>query len=74
MTTTKIFSVIQGPIHSDFYPNWDDDEGWVLLVLTEDQNGAMINEEIICDTFAEAMEIVDWFKGQIAPFEMELED
>lgn len=71
---TKIYNVLSGPIHTDFYPDWNDDEGWVLLVLTEDAHGSLINEEIVMDTFAEALEIVDWFKGQIAPFEIELED
>ena len=70
----KIYNVIQGPVHTDFYPDWDDAEGWVLLVLLESETGALLEEEIVCDTLAEAMEIVDWFKGQIAPFEMELED
>lgn len=71
---TKIYNVISGPIHTDFYPDWDEGEGWVLLVLTEDHNGALINEEIVVNTLAEALEIVDWFKGQIVPFEIELED
>ena len=66
----KIYNIIEGPINTLDIPMWDEDHGWFIVALVEQENGALEEEEIIFDTFNEAYEVVKWFKGQIAPFEL----
>jgi len=66
----KVYSVVEGPICTYDVPDWDDDHGWFVVCLVEQENGALEIEEIIFDTFNEAYELVSWFKGQIAPYEV----
>jgi len=66
----KVYNVIEGPIHTNDIPDWDDEKGWLMVCLVEQDNGALMEEEIIFDTFDEAYEVVKWFKSQIAPHEV----
>lgn len=66
----KVYNVNYGPFHTSDIPGWDDVDGWMVVCLVEQINGAVEEEEIVFDTFDEAIEIVDWFKGQIIPFEV----
>ena len=66
----KVYQIIEGPMWSSDIPMWDDQEGWVVVGLVEQENGALLEEEIIFDTFNEAYEVVKWFKCQVAPFEV----
>jgi hypothetical protein len=70
----RIYNVIEGPIHSDDYIDWGDDqeEGWVIVALCEDKNGALVEEELVLDSFDDAYVIVKHFKDQIIPFKMEI--
>ena len=43
-----------------------------MVALVEDLNGAILEEEILFDTFDEAYELVKWFKNQIVPYSVEL--
>lgn len=76
----RIYGVISGPWHSSEVPDWDHEEdgwglrfneGWVVVVQMEDERGTIKPEEVVFEDFEEAMELVDWFKGQIAPYEWE---
>lgn len=66
----KVYNVIEGPINTHDIPFWDDEHGWLMVCLVEQDNGALMEEEIIFDTFDEAYEVVKWFKSQIAPHEV----
>ena len=66
----KVYNIIEGPISTYDMPMWDEEPGWVVVGLVEQENGSLEEEEIIFDTFDEAYEIVKWFKGQIVPFEV----
>lgn len=66
----KVYNVIEGPISTYDIPMWNDAPGWVMVCLVEQENGALMEEEIIFDSFDEAYEIVRWFKSQIIPHEV----
>jgi hypothetical protein len=66
----KMYQLVEGPMWSGDIPMWDDQEGWVVVGLIEQENGALMEEEVIFDTFDEAYQCVYWFKSQIAPFEI----
>lgn len=77
----KIYGVISGPYYSSEVPDWDIDddgwglpygEGWMLVVQMDDERGVGISvEEIILETLDDALEIVNWFKSQIVPYDWE---
>lgn len=77
----KIYSVISGPYHSSEVPDWDIDddgwglpygEGWMLVVQMDDERGVGISvEELIFENLDDALEIVNWFKSQIVPYDWE---
>lgn len=77
----KIYGVISGPYYSAEVPDWDIDEdgwglpygeGWMLVVQMDDERGVGISvEEIILETLDDALEIVNWFKSQIVPYDWE---
>jgi len=80
---SNVFGIVSGPWHSSEVPNWDelDDgyglpygEGWVVVSQVEDENGRLKVEELIFETLDDAMELVDWFKSQTAPYIWEDED
>ncbi len=69
----KVYSVIEGPYHTSEIPDQDNDwgeAGWVVVALVEQENGSLAEEEILFDTFNEGYELVSWFKGQVAPYEV----
>lgn len=70
MKPLRVFNVNHGPYHTSDIPGWNEAHGWMVVCLVEQVNGAVEEEEIIFDTFDEAIELVDWFKGQIIPFEV----
>jgi hypothetical protein len=72
---TKVYQIVEGPIHTDDYDDWDEETegaGWVVVALVEDLNGAILEEEILFQTFDDAYELVKWFKNQIIPYPVEL--
>jgi hypothetical protein len=73
---SKIVNVIRGPIHSSQIPDWDEvedgfglpyGEGYVLFVVLQDDRGVLSDEELIFESFDEAIDIVDHFVNQTVP-------
>lgn len=67
-----VYDVLYGPIWCEDIPDWDfeeDGEAFVLVckVWDEDSN-QLIDEEILCETLDEALDMVDHFKVQKKPF------
>jgi len=74
----KIYGVVSGPFHTDDVQGVDyydeDYEGWFVNCIVEQTDGSIDDEEIFFDTFEEALEVVEWFKASIVPYEIDLDD
>ena len=70
MKCLKVYNIIEGPISTYDIPDWDEEHGWMVVCLVEQENGSIFEEEINFTTFNEAYELVKWFKSQIIPYEV----
>jgi hypothetical protein len=66
----KVFGVIEGPIHSSDYDAFAEEDEWVVVCILEGPGGALVEEEVIFDTFDEAYEVVKHFKRQMKPIQL----